>query len=306
MNRFCFVLAFFVFVSNFVFAQTDDKNPVEWKLYAPPNEAFSVELPSTASVNRDKSGEKDSPVLYSASTNKTLIYITSGKENKISVLGDIRNLIKAESAAEENISVDEFTVNKYSFTDSEDFFQTIVLAKGKNRFYIFHAVSAEKDSSDIERVFSSIKLNNQIIEMPETQAPAQKPEETVRYGMSTGKDSGQEIGIGSGSGGTGSGDSATIRKPNPANQISQLKFLHLPKPSYTNLARYYWMQGKVTLRVTFLASGTIGNITPVTKLPFGLTNSAINAARQIRFEPATKDGVPITMIRPVEFRFTLY
>lgn len=303
MSRFCFVLAVLIFVLNSVFAQ----NTVEWKLYEPSNEAFSVELPATVSVSRDTSGGKDSSILYSAATNKMFIYITSGKENKISVLGDIRNLIKSEKAAEENIPLDEFTVNKYSFTDSEDFFQTIVLAKGKKHFYIFHAVSAEKDSSDIERFFSSIKLNNQIIEMPKTQAPAQKPEETVRYGMSTGKDSGQGIGIGSGSvSGTGSEDSTTIRKPNPDNQISQLKFLYLPKPSYTDLARYYWMQGKVALRVTFLANGTIGNITSVTKLPFGLTNSAINAARQIRFEPATRNGVPVTMLRPVEFRFTIY
>jgi hypothetical protein len=44
----------------------------------------------------------------------------------------------------------------------------------------------------------------------------------------------------------------------------------------------------------------------VSGLPYGLTEQAIAAARQMKFEPALKNGVPVTSIKTVEFTFTLY
>ena len=60
------------------------------------------------------------------------------------------------------------------------------------------------------------------------------------------------------------------------------------------------------LRVTFSANGSIGGITPISKLPFGLTEEAIKAARGIRFEPAMKESVPYSVTKPVEYTFTIY
>jgi outer membrane biosynthesis protein TonB len=37
-----------------------------------------------------------------------------------------------------------------------------------------------------------------------------------------------------------------------------------------------------------------------------LTEQAIAAARQIRFEPAKKNGVPQTVTNQVQYQFTLY
>ena len=51
---------------------------------------------------------------------------------------------------------------------------------------------------------------------------------------------------------------------------------------------------------------TIGAISIVNGLPNGLTEQAIAAARGIRFEPAMKNGVPYTIVRNVEFSFTMY
>lgn len=85
-----------------------------------------------------------------------------------------------------------------------------------------------------------------------------------------------------------------------------LKILSKKKAEYTEEARSEGIQGKVTLRVTFLASGGIGSITTVKGLPHGLTERAIDAVRYIRFEPETVNGTPRTTTRPVSYSFNIY
>ena len=75
---------------------------------------------------------------------------------------------------------------------------------------------------------------------------------------------------------------------------------------YTDAARQNQIQGTVTLRVTFSANGEISNVSPVSNLPDGLTEQAISAAYQIRFEPARKKGIPQTVTKLVQYNFTLY
>jgi len=41
-------------------------------------------------------------------------------------------------------------------------------------------------------------------------------------------------------------------------------------------------------------------------LPFGLTEQAIAAARQIKFVPAVKDGRPVSVFMQLEYNFNLY
>jgi TonB family protein len=88
--------------------------------------------------------------------------------------------------------------------------------------------------------------------------------------------------------------------------VSGIKIISKPRAEYTEEARFNQVQGKVVLRVTFTASGKIGGIFPVKELPDGLTEQAIAAARQIEFKPATRDGVPMSVSKPVEYTFTIY
>jgi TonB family protein len=60
------------------------------------------------------------------------------------------------------------------------------------------------------------------------------------------------------------------------------------------------------LKVTLLASGQVGSITPVTRLPHGLTEQAIAAARMLRFEPAKINGVPVAKTITIDYSFTIY
>lgn len=90
------------------------------------------------------------------------------------------------------------------------------------------------------------------------------------------------------------------------SNLKPLQILAKPRANYTNAARNNQTQGTVTLQVTFLANGEIGNVSIVNYLPDGLTEGAIEAAKQMKFEPATLNGKPVTVTKQVQYTFTLY
>lgn len=85
-----------------------------------------------------------------------------------------------------------------------------------------------------------------------------------------------------------------------------LQILARPKANYTDAARNNQTEGTVTLRVAFLENGKIGDVSIVNYLPDGLTENAIEAAKQIRFEPAMINGKSITVTKQVQYNFSLY
>lgn len=90
------------------------------------------------------------------------------------------------------------------------------------------------------------------------------------------------------------------------NENQNLRVVVKPKPAYTEAARQAAFSGAVRLRVTFLANGGIGAVTPVTSLSYGLTEQAIAAAKKTVFIPQRKNNVNITTAKLVEYGFTLY
>jgi protein TonB len=143
-------------------------------------------------------------------------------------------------------------------------------------------------------------------------------------GQGSGRGTGQGSGIGSGSGGgigtgngnrTGAGDDGgrmaaapppPPKKPEPVGVTVPLKILAKPKPAYTDAARTNQITGTVRLRVTFSANGQIAAISPIQGLPFGLTEQAIAAARNIKFEPSMVNGVPKSVTKQIEYGFSIY
>lgn len=90
------------------------------------------------------------------------------------------------------------------------------------------------------------------------------------------------------------------------DEIIPARIIIKPRASYTDAARQTKVQGSVTLKVTFLASGGIGSILPVTTLPYGLTEQSIRAASRIIFVPARRNGTPYTVIKTVQYNFAIY
>lgn len=82
--------------------------------------------------------------------------------------------------------------------------------------------------------------------------------------------------------------------------------LSKPEPKYTEEGRQARQSGTVVLRCVFSASGQVTNIREVSGLPYGLTGSAIAAARQIKFIPPIKDGRFVSMVIQLEYNFNIY
>lgn len=78
-----------------------------------------------------------------------------------------------------------------------------------------------------------------------------------------------------------------------------------PEPRYTRVARSQGVQGNVVLKVLLSASGDISRVRVVRALPLGLTETAIQAACEIKFTPALKDGVAVSQWVTVEYGFRL-
>jgi TonB family protein len=76
-----------------------------------------------------------------------------------------------------------------------------------------------------------------------------------------------------------------------------------PEPARTEAAIRNGTTGTVKLSMLLNRNGTVTNITPVESLPDGLTEAAIEAARNISFRPAVLGGRYVNTEQLVEFNF---
>ena len=79
-----------------------------------------------------------------------------------------------------------------------------------------------------------------------------------------------------------------------------------PEPMYTEEARQNRITGTVVLKVVLTSDGNVRNIYIASRLPHGLTERAIEAARKIKFVPAVKEGKFVSMWMQLEYNFNLY
>jgi len=86
----------------------------------------------------------------------------------------------------------------------------------------------------------------------------------------------------------------------------RVQILRKPTPGYPREARRNSTRGYVVLLAMLAADGTVKHIEVLTGLPDGLTEKAIEAARQIKFKPATKDGKPVSAWVEVQYRFQVF
>ena len=136
-------------------------------------------------------------------------------------------------------------------------------------------------------------------------------------GIGTGKGPGIGSGSGSGLGCNGGdveraswGNGACGRgryEPYRGSEVEQrARLLSKPEPQYTEEARKNQINGTVMLRAVFSSAGEVVQIQAIRSLPFGLTERAIAAARQIKFVPAMKGGRPVSVFMQLEYNFNLY
>jgi TonB family protein len=83
------------------------------------------------------------------------------------------------------------------------------------------------------------------------------------------------------------------------------RIFYKPQPAYTEAARQNKIEGTVVLRVILSADGQVKSIKPISSLPYGLTEAAVDAARQVKFKPAMKDGHEVSMYIQLEYNFIM-
>lgn len=81
------------------------------------------------------------------------------------------------------------------------------------------------------------------------------------------------------------------------------EFINRVKPVYTEEADRADVTATVEALVLFRASGEVGDIDVLRWAGFGLDESSVQAIRQLKFRPATRDGKPITVRALVRYNF---
>ena len=317
------VIVVFGFVGGF--AQKAGK----WQALAPVNEEFTIDVPVELSYSDDKS--EDASREYRNRLEDTYYFVFSeGRSETLSAIESGLGFIRKFDEKGNAVSLGRLEGRKFAFADDEGFYHTAVFIKTKARAYLFHAVSEDRSSSAADRFIGSLKIEEK--ELSLVKAPTQKtvpalpedgekevepvnaPINGVRSG--DGRDAGQGKEYGAGLGRVSRASPGTVSVgggpvpsvvPDPAvRPTHNISIRSKPRASYTDAARIYNIQGTIMLRVTFLADGTIGDVTPVSRIPFGLTNQAIAAAKTIKFEPARRDGIAYSTVMTIQYGFTIY
>lgn len=87
-------------------------------------------------------------------------------------------------------------------------------------------------------------------------------------------------------------------------QDRPLEIKHKPRVELGNCQQ---RSGVTRLRVTFDKSAKVTNVEIASSSGCeSFDRKAIEAAKKIKFKPAIKDGEPITVVRQIEYAFTIY
>ncbi|HEX8920210.1 MAG TPA: energy transducer TonB [Pyrinomonadaceae bacterium] len=92
----------------------------------------------------------------------------------------------------------------------------------------------------------------------------------------------------------------------PADATEKAHITRRPEPRYTEEARADRLSGTVKLLIVLAADAMVKHILVLRSSHPLLSESAIEAARKIRFEPAIKDGRPVSTSASVEYNFLTY
>ncbi|MCA1632821.1 MAG: energy transducer TonB [Acidobacteria bacterium] len=118
---------------------------------------------------------------------------------------------------------------------------------------------------------------------------------------------GGEPNIGGAGPGAGSGGEADLHRIfNVKDVTRRAVIVARPEPLYTEEARKNQTTGTVTLRLVLGANGTVTNVVALSRLPDGLTEKAIEAARRIQFTPAEREGRKVSQYATINYNFNIY
>jgi TonB family protein len=123
----------------------------------------------------------------------------------------------------------------------------------------------------------------------------------IGSGSGGGVGSGNGPGVGPGHGGGFGGGAYRV-----GGGVSAPRIIYREEPEFSDEARKNKYQGSVLLDVVIGVDGRIHDVRVVRSLGMGLDEKAIEAARNWRFEPGKKDGIPVPVEVNMDVNFHLY
>jgi TonB family protein len=264
--------------------------PRDWDRYSIKDGEFSVLLPVTPAMTTyelrvdplSKSrvryiiGAYSEGVVYA-------IYVVESTQSLDEYIGQSRYSSRNDS--KRAIKVGDLSGQEYTFQDA-DIKRVTQYFNTKRYIYCFIAQGSYLGSPDIgiPKFFESIKFESAATGLALIDGPGDQP---VSDAAAT----------------IGASDARIVTGKETTHKAMVIT---KPEPTYTDEARKNQIAGTVVLRSVFTSSGAVTNIRLVSGLPFGLSEKAIAAARQIRFIPAIKDGHFVSMYIQLEYNFNLY
>src|SRR5690606_37124737 len=189
----------------------------------------------------------------------------------------------------------ENKTGRVEFTDKDGYYHRVRFFKTGSKMITLQTVSTDKESTVAERFLNSISFSKDASEQVVKDEPASV---IVGSAWSTGDLGGRSA--------TTDPEKKKDAAASPKSANAPLRLISKPRAQYTDFARFYNIQGTVRVRVTFGDDSKIGAVTVLDKLPFGLVDEAVKAAKDIKFKAQEPEGEAITTIRLVEYKFTIY
>ncbi len=287
-----------------LFAQSEK---VEWKQLSEVHEEFNLKIPkSNFAANYIEDNGKIVSALYRAKVNDTYFFIKSSLEKQYLPLNDIENLAKENGSASIKTTLGNLLGTKYHFKDKEGFYNHVITLSTTKRYYLFHALSEKQNDKLISQFFDSIEFSKSTMNgfPPKDTSALARFAEKLKSKHAAKEKSKPKSGIGTGL--PYKKGKIDIESIITNTKNSKLRLYSKPSPNYTDLARLYHLNGSVLLRVAFTKKGEVNSIEALKKLPLGLTNKAIEAARGITFVPPVMDGKPYTVYKRIQYNFTVF
>jgi TonB family protein len=94
--------------------------------------------------------------------------------------------------------------------------------------------------------------------------------------------------------------------PRMEDMVTPPKAIHVQEAEFSEEARRKKIEGTVIVSFTVSEQGLPTNLRIVKSIGYGLDEKALQAVSRYRFQPATKDGVPVAKEISVEVTFHLY
>lgn len=290
-------------------ASADKSQPeAAWERYSSGGEEFSALLPAPPlrfTISRpERMFEKRKPgLMYSAYAEGTVYLILSFENPKhkeplevfISEFPEYP-VHHSNAAFEREVTLGGFKGKQYRTHGGTTRIVSGIVQfyLAKDHVYLFEVVSEKIDTPSVNRFLSSLTLDGktkgkEITERSGMDAP---PTVAAPPAQSSGSEADKSV---------EQPDALTSR------EVTHKAFIVTkPQPGYTEEARKNQISGTVTLRAVLSSSGVVTSIRPVSVLPYGLTEKAIAAARNLRFIPAVKDGRFVSQHVTIEYNFNIY